>query len=334
MSSNSKLASSLFRRAAQAPPSVPAIIAATTNATLGFEKLLVVSPGPSWRTRGLEAAGKLTGLEFTIPSLPAISDQQVQEFQQIGNGNLQVPGLGSAKAWVAHLHMLEYFIASGLETALIVEDDFDFDTRLRTEQIPLLTDNLRAYAGLEPDDLTAISPYGDAWDILWLGHCGAEVRKGMAFFDPLRVDRSRWYFLKWIEATFGQHDKLWVPDGLRIVQPGGAVCTWAYAVTRRSAQKVLSVMARGDSQAYDIGMLDMCNARVEGLRCLTINPTVVSTYIPPKEAGKLSLVNVANENGQVVGEAQFDGIKGSAPWVSKSARCNALFGEDCRPQKG
>lgn len=35
MSSNSKLASSLFRRAAQAPPSVPAIIAATTNATLG-----------------------------------------------------------------------------------------------------------------------------------------------------------------------------------------------------------------------------------------------------------------------------------------------------------
>ncbi|KAK6819637.1 hypothetical protein PG987_016120 [Apiospora arundinis] len=328
--SSVRLVRSPNRRVVHAPPSAPDIIAATTNATLGFEKLLVLSTGPSWRTRGLEAAAKLTGLEFTIPTMPSISDQEVHDFQQIGNGTLQVPGFGSAKAWVAHLHMLQHFIASGLESALIVEDDLDFDTRLRTEQMPLLADNLRAYAGLRPDDLSARSPYGDAWDLLWLGHCGSEIRKGLTFADPNRVDRSRWYISKLIETKWGRRkDKLWMPDGLRVIQASGAVCTWAYAVTRRSAPKVLSVMARGDSQAYDVGMLDSCNARVDGLRCLTVNPTVLSTYIPPPEAGNSSLVNAANENGQATDEARFEGIKGNTPWVDKSARCKALFAEDC-----
>ncbi|KAK8087318.1 hypothetical protein PG994_002292 [Apiospora phragmitis] len=285
----------------QVPASAPSVVEAVTNATLGFEKLLVLSVRPSWRTRGLEAAAHLTGLDFTIlPQTPS-PDELVHAFQQ----QAQPKGLG-------------------LETALIVEDDLDWDVGLRTRQMRLVVDHVRNFTGVGPDDdrATTGSPYGDAWDVLWLGHCGAEMRPvppnasalgwahaSLPYFDPLRLNgtgaRPHWGFdtIGW-KGTGWQHP----PAGIRLVQDGGAVCSWAYAVSRRSAEKVLARMSQGDNQAFDIGLKDACDNG--DLACVTVVPGVLSSYSPPADLGYQSPVRVGDGKGTKGDEAQFEGVRG------------------------
>ncbi|KAK8133599.1 hypothetical protein PG984_005611 [Apiospora sp. TS-2023a] len=322
----------------QVPASPQSVVSAVTNATLGFEQMLVLSVRPSWRTRGLEAAANLTGLDFNIlPQTPS-PDDMVQEFQH----KSYQKKTGSTKAWLAHLNVLKHVISTGLETALIVEDDLDWDVSLKTRQMGLVVDHIRNFTGVKPDDLSTTSPYGDNWDVLWLGHCGAEMRPtpgpdhatgqpptgwasmAQPYFDPLRLNgtgaRPHWGLdtLRWKGQGY-QHP----PAGIRLVQDGGAVCSWAYGVSRRSAEKVLSRMSVGDNQAFDIGLKE--------LNCVTVVPGVMSSYSPPADLGYQSPVRVGDGKGVKGDEAQFEGVRGTTPDVVYSARCEALFAEQCQP---
>jgi hypothetical protein len=51
---------------------------------------------------------------------------------------------GSALAWLGHLNALRTFLASDYSTALIIEDDVDWDIRLRTVQIPVTASAFRS----------------------------------------------------------------------------------------------------------------------------------------------------------------------------------------------
>lgn len=316
----------------------------TDRTQLQFEQLLVLSVRQSWRTRGLEAAANLTGLSFNIlPQTPS-PDDAVQAFQHKSNDK----GVGSTKAWLAHLNVLKHVISTGLETALIVEDDLDWDVGLKTRQMGLVVDHVRNFTGVGPGELSTTSPYGDNWDVLWLGHCGAEMRPmpgqdyvagrppagwaamAQPYLDPLRLNgtgaRPHWGLdtLRW-KGKGWQHP----PAGLRLVQDGGAVCSWAYGVSRRSADKVLARMSVGDNQAFDIGLKDVCD-RGE-LNCVTVVPGVMSSYSPPADLGYQSPVRVGDGKGVKGDEAQFEGVRGTTPDVVYSARCEALFAEQCIP---
>lgn len=297
---------------------------------------------PSWRTRGLEAAAKLTGLNFTIPPQTPTTDDAVRAFQQKASGkqNVLTPPFGSAKAWLAHLHLLEHVVSLGLETVLIMEDDVDWDVDLRTKQMELVVNNVRNFTGVRSDNLSTISPYGDAWDVLWLGHCGAEMRPvpsspapgwasfSVPYFDALRLNGTR---VHWLWDTIGWRGDGWPlpPDGLRLVQDGGAVCSWAYAVSRRSVDKILARMVQGDNIAFDIGLKHACDKGE--LNCVTVVPGVISSYSPPSDLGYLSPVRVGDGKGVKGDEARFEGVMGTTPDVVFSARCEALFAEQCIP---
>lgn len=69
---------------------------------------------------------------------------------------------------MAHLDLLKFVITSGQETALIIEDDVDWDVEIKSE-MRLVSDNVRAFMGTAAEDPT---PFGTEWDVLWLGHCG------------------------------------------------------------------------------------------------------------------------------------------------------------------
>lgn len=106
-----------------------------------------------------------------------------------GTGEL-VPQKGSAKAWMAHLDLLKYVIGADLESAFIVEDDVDWDVDIKA-QMRLVSDGVRDYTAMEESDTT---PYGDEWDVLWLGHCGALAMTldGSPMAEPLMYeDHSR-----------------------------------------------------------------------------------------------------------------------------------------------
>ena len=76
---------------------------------------------------------------------------------------------GEALCYVAHEDALRKIVDRNLHSALIVEDDADWDVAIRrqigpvAEAVRLLTDEAHRDGGA--------APYGDEWDLLILGHC-------------------------------------------------------------------------------------------------------------------------------------------------------------------
>ncbi|KAI1119194.1 glycosyltransferase family 25 protein [Nemania sp. NC0429] len=349
--------------------------------------------GPSWRSRGLEAAAKLTGLTFDIPPQPQNPQPFVEAFRGIGfrvrvigardedgdgdGGNKKRatairPNLGAAKAWIAHLDLLKYVVAAGFETAFIVEDDVDFDVRIKA-QMRLVSENVREYtrgdaslssppSSLDYDDsdedgeededggdnkdnkdnmdnMDDGTPFGTVWDVLWLGHCGAEidddsVKQPLSYADPTRCPAD--LYVGWWTANLEAH----VPAGHRVVQDAGprTVCTFGYGVTRRSAQKILVALGGGAHEAFDVLLAARC--REGSLRCLVVNPQLFQHYEPLVAAGagdgiaqgsnrSTSLVRVGNGEDTRADEAVFEARPGSTANIVLSARCQALFGTPC-----
>ena len=238
------------------------------NFHLQFQKLLVPSSEPGWRTRGIQAAANLTGIHFTIP--PQHNPEElIAAFEDIGLGSATTPEHGSASAWVARLDMLKYIIASGLETAFIVEDDVDWDVRIK-DQIQLISDNVRNYTKC-PDSDSA--PYGTDCDVLWLGHCGSIIEDWIPapriYADHTRIPTDQYASF----STGSLRDHL--PEGYRQIQVSTlTVCIFGYGVTEDSAQKILTLLARGADEAFDVALSQKC--REKELRCLVMNPQIMN----------------------------------------------------------
>ncbi len=102
-----------------------------THLTAQFHAILALSTGTSWRQEGLLAAARLTDLDIVIPQQPSWSEEFVSAFQRFGEPNAIRPNRGSALAWLAHLDMLKLVIQSRLASALIMEDDVDWDVGIK-----------------------------------------------------------------------------------------------------------------------------------------------------------------------------------------------------------
>jgi len=75
---------------------------------------------------------------------------------------------GSALAWLGHLNALRTFLASDHATALIIEDDVDWDIRLRTKQIPVTASAFRSLtSNYNTNGLNTKDYWGSvaSWDI-------------------------------------------------------------------------------------------------------------------------------------------------------------------------
>lgn len=246
----------------------------------------------------------------------------VEAFQNIGaDAGTKSPKYGSVKAWLAHLDILKFVIASQLETAFIVEDDVDSDVTIKS-QMRLVSDNVREYTNMLPEDT---SPFGSDWDVLWLGHCGAMVpntqdgREPLAYPDDTRID---------IEDYSGwsrPYIKYKIPAGHRLVQDVPlAVCSFGYEVTKENAPKILDLLARGAGEAFDVMLSKYCGSRQ--LNCLLMNPQIFNHYEPPKSEGYVSQVNAGDGRRETVESTAYEDKMGYTGNIVNSSRCAALFG--------
>ncbi|RCI09454.1 hypothetical protein L249_3731, partial [Ophiocordyceps polyrhachis-furcata BCC 54312] len=286
----------IFLRLTNSPSSTTHV--KSVNSTLGFGRIYAVSKAGSPRRGRLIRAANVTELHITIPLQPEWTAHDLDGFR-LREGS--VISNGSALAWLGHLYALRQFLGSGDETALVLEDDVDWDVRLRSVQMPLLSS---ALGKILPGSVSTAYPYGkpDDWDLLYLGHCGdywGPVYEGfqadhykpedlaetahVAFADSTMLDMKDLH--PWTSSQFA---RLAVAPSTRLVHRSKfPLCTFAYAVTRASASRLLSDLAGREVKdgpgAYDVAILEAC--RDKGLRCWTVNPELFHHVPGPSAIG-------------------------------------------------
>ena len=278
-----------------AVPSVPAPShgggALATNGTLGFGGLYAVSGPGSPRRLRLQQAAAVTGLNITIPEQQTWTDQDVDNFRWPNREESEVK-TGTVKAWLSHHVVLKAFLASGQETALIFEDDVDWDIRLRTIQVPLAQQSARTLSTASHLDAERY-PWGTPrdWDLLYLGHCGDYLNDitdgvGVGHHHPAQLDKLK--HILYPDPTMPNRTDLHpytasfltamaVPERTRVLHHSvWPLCTFGYAITRRTAERLLEELApakediRKHITAYDSAILTACRDGL--LYCYTLQP--------------------------------------------------------------
>ncbi|KEQ74728.1 hypothetical protein M436DRAFT_42452 [Aureobasidium namibiae CBS 147.97] len=334
-------------------PDLPA-----ANSTLGFGAIVAVSQLTSTRRNSLLLAANITELDVTIPDQPVWTDADVEKFKT-KNGSLITRG--SAMAWMGHLNVLRWFLDSGLETMLVMEDDVDWDIHLRTSQVPkvaaamrtLLTEQRLGQPSpqssrekiVTPDQAQGYWGNPNDWDILYLGHCGdmfkfsqwtneTEIPR-VAVSDPTLPSPEYMHILtRRFLAEIG------IPIKTRVVHKSiSPLCTFGFALSRMGAQRLLHDVAgsepEGGSQAYDVRILEAC--RDLSFRCWSANPELFHHQDAPSE---IAIVNAkkgkdhtAHEHSSKasppgIGVDSEGRLQGAAPNIACGTRGASFWTQD------
>lgn len=174
------------------------------------------------------------------------------------------------------------FLASNHETALIIEDDTDFDIFIRHSQIPLLASAVRSL--LDKSVTADSSSYWastDSWDLLYPGHCDDLIstaylsQPSLLYHDPTVPPCPLLH-----PGTALFLSSLSIPSQARFLHRSfWSFCTFAYAVNRWSSAMILSAFSKepeGGSSAYDVALLSACRDR--DWKCWSVSPETVSSW--------------------------------------------------------
>lgn len=255
-----------------------------------------------WRKEGLLAAANRTGLSIQIPIQPIFKQEDIDALP-ISSKNKD-----NAHAWLGHLTTLAE--AGNYASALILEDDADWDVQIRSV-MPNIAEAVHYITGARTfrNSRTSDTPYGTKWDVLWLGHCGENIR----FERPLKYFKD-----PTVPPYYNSWEKNLSPDPHHnrfVHHSSGPICTFAFAVTNEGAKKMLDAPDKG-KESFDIWLHVLC--KQEKLRCISINPELFHHHEMPGR--KDSLINGLSDKEKVARE-MTDNI-----W--HSARCNVNHPDD------
>lgn len=216
---------------------------------------------------------------------------------------------GVTGCWAAHVKTLQQVVQRNLSTALIIEADSDWDVRLKNQLYDLamstrallqaeqqgISGNM-TFGSLPPSIPTpATSPYGDGWDMIWMGHCELQARdKGPRIIhtdDPTTVAMQHLWTWEGIKAgalaSYPEHTRLVFPTN-------GGVCTYGYAVNQQGAQKLLYHLSLNDfNDPIDVSMRKFCSGKMAGdtqgpRKCIGVLPALISAHWPPGDPASSS----------------------------------------------
>jgi len=184
-------------------------------------------------------------------------------------------------SWRAHISAIERVAYKDLGSALIMEDDVDWDIRIKA----LLQNFAISAAALVSspadevyfNDIPKPSPnpptnsaYGDDWDMLWLGHCGSSLpgRKVIQLDDNSVPEPHYLHSWNSDEVTplsiFPNHTRV-------VMQNAVHICSLAYAVSQKGARKLLYELGINKlSGPFDLMLRDWCSQSEN--TCLSVLP--------------------------------------------------------------
>lgn len=216
-------------------------------------------------------------------------------------------------------------IADRISTALVLESDADWDMRVHeimtgiAKGVPKLVDwpfnpsnetDPRIGEPLDP------SPYGDNWDVIWMGHCGSYNHgygRQYNFNDTSVPPESREY-----SFAAKPQDEQHRPGTRMVYEIGGTVCSTGYAVSYAGAVKLVEYFKQGQDN-LDLMLMWLCDHKTD-LTCLGVWPQVITAAV--------SHSNIEHPNGEIATGVDPDNkevIAVAGPGLQYSARINAAI---------
>ncbi|PBP20863.1 hypothetical protein BUE80_DR008440 [Diplocarpon rosae] len=337
---SSQVISSYAKTTPSSPITEPGLV---TNATLGFERVFAVGLAErSDKRDALTLISSLTG--FRINWIEGVRGESVVDKALpygIDRVKLWETNLGS---WRGHINAVRTIVEEGISTALIMEDDMDWDVRLK-DQLQHIAAGARTLQPL-PTHPPA-SPYGDDWDLLWLGHCGEvfpEVLEEYASMDPNSPD------FVYVSTKYTIENDLTVPPPARVAGfqnyttspytrwvhvTGAPICTFAYALSLEGAKKVLFDLSVDHlAGPFDNALAGLCRwGRPEtrlGMRCFTVTPPVFMHHKAKGYSNGDSDIQVVGGGGK--GSLREVGTTENMVWSARLNTREMIMGEDMKSQ--
>ncbi|KIW14988.1 hypothetical protein PV08_07775 [Exophiala spinifera] len=248
------------------------------NETLGFGKIYVVSmPERSDKRDTISVQARLTGMSFDF--VDGVAGAKVLEKALPYTMNRTGPEIG---CWRSHLNAMQEMVRQKIRSALIFEDDADWDVALKAQMLQVARGS-RWLLG-NPKDAIPYSPYGDGWDVLWIGHCSSEPsgsRRWVIPRDPTVVPPSdRGYWFKPDMTTWESGAD---PDTQTrlLFEVGLGSCSAAWAISLAGAEKILYQLSMSPfNDAIDMGVSDMCFRKTLNISCIAPFPTIIGVSKP------------------------------------------------------
>ncbi|KAI8961781.1 glycosyltransferase family 25 protein [Daldinia sp. FL1419] len=243
----------------------------------------------------MSLAGTVSNLTFTW--LDGVSASQISNRDALVGGGIRSSS-GAKGSWRSHMNALSPPSMMGRR----VNEDTAIDPEAGTDS------NIQ-------------TSYGDDWDILWLGHCGADFPDAQSPIPALRIeipgDETVPVPKHLKPHPFALKDKLGelYPPHTRVVHASsGNVCTLAYAVSHQGARKLLSQFDDHYDAQWDLMLQRWCEGKYTTTDklgvCLTVQPPLFSHHYAKGGAS-----NILSQGG---GYAKGTGT----PYIRLSVRQN------------
>ncbi|KAL8998075.1 MAG: hypothetical protein Q9188_006172 [Gyalolechia gomerana] len=285
------------------------------NATLGFESVFVLNlPERHDKLDAFSVAASLTGFTHHViqgikgqdvvnKSLPSLEMANPPKSEQGRNNIIGCwrAHLNFAQRWVLmrlvqalSLISMDRIVRERISTALILEDDSDWDVSFRDQLADFATGS-RYISGTTTKPR---SPYGDDWDLLWLGHCSAQQdasdqRRYVIENDDTvpPVERRKNFSL------VPKLNELGYDNSTRIVfRANDGVCLYSYALSFRGAQKVLRWQNNIDKlRPIDISIGNQCKNDPK-FKCIAVFPQLVDSHKPAGRQSRDSDIGTFDPN--------------------------------------
>ncbi|KAJ5396798.1 hypothetical protein N7509_004911 [Penicillium cosmopolitanum] len=269
-----------------------------TNGTLGFEKIFSINlPTRPDKKDNIILGSAVSDLK--VDWIDGVNPEEISPKSYPYNWNFDHEPTEYA-ARRAHLDAIQRVVEQRLSSAIIMEDDVDWDVSVKN-QFHSFALAVRALQYLSVNQIPTHSPYGDDWDVFWLGHCGMECKTQEPYAlnsnDPT-VPATRHFLPYWRDPP-----PLERPDDARLTCAlKDGVCSNFYAVSRRGAQRILSALSvnpSGLAEEIDIGaQFDVSLGRMCGhgyLRCFSSYPSLTGSFRAAGTAAKSS--DIHSEEG-------------------------------------
>lgn len=184
-------------------------------------------------------------------------------------------------------------VTERITTALVIEDDADWDVTLKTQ----LMDFAQGVRIIQNSTGPSVSAYGSNWDMLWIGHCGANLHPDEKRFYAIPNDmtvRPAHHSSDLITPEIVDGENMQNTTRL-IFKAGAAECTYGYAVNFDSARKILAALSMSPvNEPVDWEYWKMCDGRKgSNFSCITPFPSLIGSWRPAGPGSKDS--DIRNE---------------------------------------